>query len=216
MEEESFYQLLLISGLAVLVPVVATRVPARVLPALVGEIIAGIIIGTSGLNLIDPTPVLDFLAEFGFAYLMFLSGLELDPHLLTAASGAPYRGLKTRLSSPLGSGLVILGGTLAIAFFGVAILELSGLAPDLWLTTLILSTTSVGVVVPTLKERGLAARPYGQVPRSPYRLPSGVSPGGHPRSPSHRVQNRGRARPRHGPGPGARCAGAHAGLRCLR
>jgi Kef-type K+ transport system membrane component KefB/Trk K+ transport system NAD-binding subunit len=163
MEEESFYQLLLISGLAVLVPVVATRVPARVLPALVGEIIAGIIIGTSGLNLIDPTPVLDFLAEFGFAYLMFLSGLELDPHLLTAASGAPYRGLKTRLSSPLGSGLVILGGTLAIAFFGVAILELSGLAPDLWLTTLILSTTSVGVVVPTLKERGLAARPYGQV-----------------------------------------------------
>lgn len=163
MEEESFYQLLLISGLAVLVPIIAARAPGRVLPALVGEIIAGIIIGTSSLDLIEPTPVLDFLAEFGFAYLMFLSGLELDPRLLTAPGDASYRGSKALLSSPLGSGLLILGGTLAIAFLGVVILEVSGLAPDLWLTTLILSTTSVGVVVPTLKERGLTARPYGQV-----------------------------------------------------
>jgi Kef-type K+ transport system membrane component KefB/Trk K+ transport system NAD-binding subunit len=162
MEEESFYQLLLISGLAVFVPVVAARAPGRILPALVGEIIAGIIIGTSGLNLIDPTPVLHFLAKFGFAYLMFLSGLELDPHLLTASSGASYRGLKAMLSAPLGSGFAILGGTLAIAFLGVVILEVSGLAPDLWLTTLILSTTSLGIVVPTLKEKGLAASPYGQ------------------------------------------------------
>jgi Kef-type K+ transport system membrane component KefB/Trk K+ transport system NAD-binding subunit len=162
-EEQSFYQLLLISGLAVFVPVVAARTPGRILPALVGEIIAGTVIGTSGLDLIDPTPVLDFLAEFGFAYLMFLSALELDPRILTASGDVSSRGPRAILSSPLGSGLIILGGTLAIAFVGVAILEVSGLAPDLWLTTLILSTTSVGVVVPTLKERGLASRPYGQV-----------------------------------------------------
>jgi Kef-type K+ transport system membrane component KefB/Trk K+ transport system NAD-binding subunit len=162
MQEESFYQLLLISGLAVLVPIIGARVPGRVLPALVGEIIAGVVIGTSGLDIIDPTPVLEFLARFGFAYLMFLSGLELDPHVLTTPGDASHRGPKAVLGSPLGSGFVILGGTLAIAFFGVAMLEVSGLAPDLWLTTLILSTTSVGVVVPTLKERGLALRPYGQ------------------------------------------------------
>lgn len=162
MEDESFYQLLLISGLAVLVPILAARAPAQALPAVVGEIIAGAVIGTSGLNLIDPTPILDFLAEFGFAYLMFLSGLELDPNLLRSSNDTPQRGLRAVLATSLGSASFMLAGTFAIVFACVAILEVSGLAPDLWLTTLILSTTSVGVVVPTLKSVGMTARPYGQ------------------------------------------------------
>jgi Kef-type K+ transport system membrane component KefB/Trk K+ transport system NAD-binding subunit len=162
MADNSFYQLLLISALAFFVPIVAARVPGRMLPAVVGEIIAGIIIGTSGFDLIDPTPVLEFLANFGFAYLMFLSGLELDVALLTASGDASRGGARVAAGSPLGSGVLILAGTLAIAFSAVGLLEIGGLAPDLWLTTLILSTTSVGVVVPTLKEMGLATRPYGQ------------------------------------------------------
>lgn len=48
------------------------------LPLVVGEILAGIAIGYSGLNLVHQTPTLDFLAEFGFAFLMFLSGLEVS------------------------------------------------------------------------------------------------------------------------------------------
>lgn len=162
MTEDSFYQLLLISALAFFIPIATSRVPGRILPPVVGEIVAGIAIGTSGFDLIDPTPVLDFLAEFGFAYLMFLSGLELDPSLLAAPGDPSGRRWRRAVTSPLGSGLVILGGTLAIAFSSVAVLELVGLAPDLWLTTLILGTTSVGIVIPTLKERGLASRPYGQ------------------------------------------------------
>jgi Kef-type K+ transport system membrane component KefB/Trk K+ transport system NAD-binding subunit len=162
MEDESFYQLLLISALAVLVPVVAARTPAQVLPAVVGEIIAGAVIGSSGLKLIDPTPILEFLAKFGFAYLMFLSGLELDPNVLRASGDTPRRGPGAFVASSLGSATFMLAGTLAIVFACVAVLEVGGLAPDLWLTTLILSTTSVGVVVPTLKSMGLTARPYGQ------------------------------------------------------
>lgn len=162
MEENSFYQLLLISGLAVFVPIVVAQIPDRLLPVVVAEIIAGIAIGTSGLDVIDPTVVLEFLAEFGFAYLMFLSGLELDAALLVVSGDPSRKGLGRAVSAPLGAGMTMLAGTLAVAFTGVAFLEIAGLAPDLWLTTLILATTSVGIVVPTMKEMGLAGRPYGQ------------------------------------------------------
>ena len=116
MEDSSFYQLLLISGLAFFVPIVAARVPGQMLPAVVGEIIAGIVIGTSGLDLIESTAILEFLAQFGFAYLMFLSGLELDAAVLMAPGEAAYRGVRSFLASPLGSGLAMLVATLGIAF----------------------------------------------------------------------------------------------------
>jgi hypothetical protein len=35
-------------------------------------------------------------------------------------------------------------------------------ADDAWLMALILSTTSLGIVMPMLKERGLTTKPYGQ------------------------------------------------------
>jgi CPA2 family monovalent cation:H+ antiporter-2 len=70
--EFPFLSLLLITGLAAFVPLLASRLR---LPIVVGEILAGIIVGRSGLNLIEPSPALDFLATFGFTYLMFLSGI---------------------------------------------------------------------------------------------------------------------------------------------
>jgi Kef-type K+ transport system membrane component KefB/Trk K+ transport system NAD-binding subunit len=163
MEESSSYQLLLISGLAVFVPIIASRLPGRFLPAVVAEIIAGVVIGASGFNLIDPTPVLTFLAGFGFAYLMFLSGLELDFALLASPVRRERREPMSLLRSPVPSASLLFLGTMAVSLTGVALLELAGLAPDIWLTTLILSTTSVGLVMPTLKEATLSTRPYGQV-----------------------------------------------------
>lgn len=48
-------------------------------PAVVGEIIAGIIIGPSVLNLVQPTQVMDALAEIGVIFLLFTVGLETRP-----------------------------------------------------------------------------------------------------------------------------------------
>ena len=78
METEVLIALLLITGLAAVIPVLAKRLDRFGVPIVVYEIIAGIIVGASGLNLIEPSPILTFLAEFGFAFLMFLVGLELD------------------------------------------------------------------------------------------------------------------------------------------
>lgn len=48
-------------------------------PAVVGEIIAGIVIGPALLNLVQPTDVLEALAEVGVIFLLFTVGLETRP-----------------------------------------------------------------------------------------------------------------------------------------
>ncbi|HJZ67494.1 MAG TPA: cation:proton antiporter [Blastocatellia bacterium] len=48
-------------------------------PAVVGEIIAGVIIGPAVLNIVQPTDVLEALAEVGVVFLLFTVGLETRP-----------------------------------------------------------------------------------------------------------------------------------------
>lgn len=155
-----FVALLLITGLAVVVPFMVSRVRSVRLPIVVGEIIAGIIIGRTGFNLVAPSATLDFLAEFGFAFLMFLSGLEIDYSLITTLpKGSSPR---DRWSSPLPLATGILVATFVLAIGASALLQQSGLVSNPFLFGLILSTTSLGVVAPVLKERGLLNDRYGQ------------------------------------------------------
>src|SRR5262249_19360487 len=48
-------------------------------PAVVGEILAGVIIGPALLNWVQPTDVLEALAEIGVIFLLFTVGLETRP-----------------------------------------------------------------------------------------------------------------------------------------
>jgi Kef-type K+ transport system membrane component KefB/Trk K+ transport system NAD-binding subunit len=158
----AFQSLLLLTALAALVPILVRQV-RRILPVpiVVGEIVAGIAIGRSGLNLVHESPVLTFLAEFGFIFLMFLSGLEVNFDVFAETKGkAARRPLWQRPGwlAGLNFGLTLLLGLLA------------GLALWRWdmtrnpiLMGLILSTTSMGIVVPVLKERELTSKPYGQL-----------------------------------------------------
>ena len=58
---------------------VLSRLKRLHLPIVVGEILVGILIGRSGLGWVDPhDPMLVLLADFGFMFLMFLSGMEID------------------------------------------------------------------------------------------------------------------------------------------
>ena len=155
------YPLLLITFLAVIVPVLANRMRIVRLPIVVGEILAGMVIGQSGFNLVTQTPALDFLAEFGFVFLMFLSGLELDMEELTEISAGDE-------NRPWWQGPIALVGinfilTLLLAgALGLILVDL-GLARNAVLMGLILSTTSLGIVVPVLRERGMTDSTYGQV-----------------------------------------------------
>lgn len=154
-----FIPLLLITLLAVVVPVVVSRIRPVRLPIVVGEIMAGIVIGKSGLNLVAPQATLDFLAQFGFVFLMFLSGLEVNPSALFVEGAAEGR---PRWQRPLPLAVITFLLTLALAVGCGFLFTRMGLARDAVLMGLILSTTSLGIVVPVLKERGITANPYGQ------------------------------------------------------
>lgn len=158
MDHNPFIALLLITALAFIVPVIATRLRRIAIPIVVGEILAGIIIGRSGLNLVENSPTLAFLAEFGFAYLMFLSGLEVDFELLFSGN----KRKQNRWQAPLPFALLLLAGTIGLAvLIAIGLTRIIDVQNPL-LLGLMLSTTSLGIVVPVLKERDLLGSTYGQ------------------------------------------------------
>jgi Kef-type K+ transport system membrane component KefB/Trk K+ transport system NAD-binding subunit len=160
-EQSPLLSLLLITTLAALVPLLASRLRGWRIPIVIGEILAGMIIGTSGFNLVTPSPILDFLAEFGFVFLMFISGLEVDISALTmpalAEEQEPF--WRAPLFLAVFSFILTLVGAFAIAFG----LGHVGLVRNPLIIGLILSTTSLGIVVPVLKEREIASTRYGQL-----------------------------------------------------
>ncbi len=161
--ETSFVPLLLVVGLAFVVPLVTSRIRRVRIPTVVGEIVAGILVGQSGLNLVGhDDPTLELLSLLGFAYLMFLSGLEVDFSAIVPSPEARRGGWKERLGSPLSLGGLTFVLTLALSLPAAWGLHALDAADDPWLMALILSTTSLGLVVPVLKERELIAKPYGQ------------------------------------------------------
>lgn len=160
MHSDPFITLMIITTLAVIVPIIFHRIPRIELPIVIGEIIAGIIVGQSGLDLINSSEILDFLAEFGFAYLMFLAGLELNFNLITRFDrGATWR---ETISQPLPMAFAIFGITFLLALLGSFGLQQLDAVQNPLLMGLILSTTSLGLVAPVLKGQELMSSEYGQ------------------------------------------------------
>lgn len=162
--EISFVPLLIVIALAFMVPLLLSRIRVVSIPVVVGEIIAGIIVGQSGLGLVEETVGLRLLSELGFAFLMFLSGLEIDFSNVLEVEGRAGETDKAKqvLSNPFVVGHILFSLTLAGSALAAFFLVGQGLVNDAWIMALILSTTSLGVVVPVLKERGLTRERYGQ------------------------------------------------------
>lgn len=155
---EVLFSLLLITALAALVPLLATRFQRFRVPIVVGEILVGIVIGKSGFHLVAENEIIQFLAWFGFIFLMFLSGLELDFGALASNGSDTAPWWKRPL--PLAAGSFVI--TLALGMGTGKLMQLMGVTDAPVLMGLILSTTSLGVVMPVLKEKRLVTSPYGQ------------------------------------------------------
>lgn len=161
-ETRSFLPLLIVVFLAFLVPILLSRFKKLSLPIVVGEIIAGILIGRSGLGWVQQhDPTLDLLAEFGFVFLMFLSGMEIDFSSLNLSTD--NSGKKSGNGwGPLPIASLSFFVTLVLSLLAAFLFQGMALVRNPWMMALILSTTSLGVVVPVLKERGLSSGRYGQ------------------------------------------------------
>ncbi|MFQ5948541.1 MAG: cation:proton antiporter, partial [Acidimicrobiia bacterium] len=141
MPDEGATTLILIAAAAFLLPLIAGRLRA---PAVVLEILFGILIGPV-FDVVEGTEFLNQLAELGFFLLMFLSGFAIE--LGTFERFGP---------GPIFTGLVVFALTLATAYVAARTLG-HGL-----FMMLLLATTSVGLVVPTLRSTRRTASRLGQ------------------------------------------------------
>lgn len=161
-QHASVTSLVIVIMFAFLTPILQHRLKLHFIPVVVAEIIVGLIIGKSGFDLVEQGMWLETLSTLGFIFLMFLSGLEID---FSAFSGKTSRvklaNGKTEPNSFVVASIVFIG--IFIASFGLSyIFVLTGFIENAFLMTLIISTISLGVVVPTLKEAHIMKTGIGQ------------------------------------------------------
>ena len=162
-EARSFGPLLVVIFLAFIIPLSLSRFKRLRLPIVVGEILAGILVGRSGLQWVQHhDPVLDLLSEFGFVFLMFLAGLEIDFSNLGALIMPDRKAQKNSRIGPLPLGGINFLLTLILSAVFAILLQSMGLTKNAALMALILSTTSLGVVLPVLKEQRMTTGRFGQ------------------------------------------------------
>ncbi|HEX2063446.1 MAG TPA: cation:proton antiporter, partial [Acidimicrobiales bacterium] len=149
MTEISFDGLLVVAVIALGAPLVLGFFPAVRLPAVVLEIVAGIVVGPSGLGWVDVDVPIQVLALLGLAFLLFLAGLEIDVHGL--------RGAVLRAS---GLGFVV---TMVLALACGLAFHAAGWVRSPLLLAIALSATSLGLVVPVLKDAGVVTSAVGQL-----------------------------------------------------
>src|SRR5690242_20650210 len=85
MPDVHFTNLLVVTLIAFLAPLAIGLAPGIRLPAVVLEIVAGVVVGPAGLGWVDIDLPVQILALVGLAFLLFLAGLEVDIRLLRGA-----------------------------------------------------------------------------------------------------------------------------------
>lgn len=158
-----YLSLFIVCGIAWLVPMLCSQLRLDKIPTVAVEIIAGFIIGTNVLNILPDEPYLPFLSLTGFIFLMFLSGLEIDVNQIFATF--PRRKITyTRfLKNPLLVGTAIYIVTLVLSIAAAKLLSNFVEITNIWYFALIMSTSSVGIIVPVLKNRGEIGQHFGQM-----------------------------------------------------
>ena len=149
MSTVSFNGLLIISVIAVMAPIAAASIKPVKVPSAVVEIVAGIVVGPSLLGWVKIDQPIDTIALLGLAFLLFLAGLEIDLRGTTA----------TELRAPLVgyAGSLILGLVAGVAFHAV------GWVRDPFFLAITLASTSLGLVLPILKDAGLTETNRGKL-----------------------------------------------------
>jgi len=132
--------LLIVVAAAFAAPFLLGLAPGLRMPAVVLEIVAGIVLGPSVLGWVEADPTINVLATLGLGFLLFLGGLEVDFVRL--------RGPVLRLAA---GGYAL---SFAIALLVCAVLGAGGLVQTPLLVAIALGSTSLGVLIPVLKDSG--------------------------------------------------------------
>ncbi|MEV6556859.1 cation:proton antiporter [Nocardia sp. NPDC051756] len=142
----TFSTLALVLALGLLGPLLALRSSWHV-PVILGEVIAGIVFGATGFGVLHSAdPIFTFLADMGFAVVMFVAGTHVpvrDPAVRSALSVGVIRA-------------VIVGLLAAAAGFGIAHWFDTGHGA---MYAVLLASSSAALVLPIIDSLGLAGKP---------------------------------------------------------
>lgn len=161
--DESLLSLVIVLIFAFLTPLVLDRFRISFMPVVIAEIIMGLIIGKSGFDLIRGGSWLDILSTLGFIFLMFLSGLEIDFSAFKMSNKKIKMSNGKTEPNRLTVSIVIFLGIFVLSIGLSYLFVWMGLIDNVFLMTLIISTISLGVVVPTLKEANVMKTGIGQI-----------------------------------------------------
>ncbi|VXD15943.1 cation:proton antiporter [Marinoscillum sp. 108] len=162
MEFFNYWPLFVIFIIAWIVPLILSWLEVSKVPSVIVEIVMGVIVGPYVLDLIEPTPLMDFLAGTGFLFLIFLSGLEIDvPKMISSLPKGRIRIIDI-LSNSLLVALFIYFGSLFLSI-PMAWLISQFIEIDLIFYILLFPTVALSITVPILKSEGELTRKFGQI-----------------------------------------------------
>jgi Kef-type K+ transport system membrane component KefB len=144
-----YMNLLIVAAVGLLAPLALGFFPRFRLPAIVLELLLGIVIGPSGLGWAKPDLPVSILSLIGLAFLLFLSGLEIDVRRL--------RGKMLKLTT-IGFGL-----SFAIAITVGLGLKAGGFVKSPLFVATVLAASSVSVIFPVLKDSNNTSSSFGQL-----------------------------------------------------
>src|SRR3954469_2704934 len=147
--ELHFTNLLIVVAVGFAAPLVLGLAPRVRLPSVVLEIVAGIVIGPAVLGWVQVDQPVAVLAIVGLAYLLFLAGLEIE-----------FQKLRGRVLKVASLGFVV---SFLIAIVAALILSGAGVLDHPLFVAIVLSSTSLGIVVPVLKDAKQVGSTFGQL-----------------------------------------------------
>jgi Kef-type K+ transport system membrane component KefB len=142
-----YTNLLIVVTIGLLAPLALGFFPRFRLPAIVLELVLGIVIGPSGLGWAKPDLPVSILALIGLAFLLFLSGLEIDVERL--------RGPVLKLTT--------IGFALSFAIAVTLGLKAGGFVNSPLFVAIVLAASSVSVIFPVLKDANVTSSRFGQL-----------------------------------------------------
>jgi Kef-type K+ transport system membrane component KefB len=148
MPDVEFTNLLGVLAIALVAPLGLGFLPRVRVPAVVLEIVLGIVVGPSVLGWLEADVAVQVVALVGLAMLLFLAGLEID-----------LAGLRGRVLGVAVAGYLV---SLVIGLGAGAVLDAAGWVDGPLLLAVMMSATSLGLVVPVLKDAGAADGHLGQ------------------------------------------------------
>ena len=148
MPDVEFTNLLMVAVIALLAPLTLGLAPRLRLPAVVLEIVTGIVVGPQVLGWVEVDLPVSIVSLLGLAFLLFLAGLEIDLQRL--------KGQVLRLALVGYAATLVLGVATGLGLDAVGWVDSPGLV------AVTLSATSLGLVVPVLKDAGQVESRLGQ------------------------------------------------------